>query len=95
MSASLALGAGEQQAWEKRGAVPQRESNTEGLELHYTSSTATDSCRQQIARDLEVGWTPLPTHARPIFVSLPARPLSDTVVQSAAQVVILAVGENR
>jgi hypothetical protein len=56
-----------------------------------TSSKATDSCRQQIARDVEVGWPPLPTHARPIFVSLPTRPLSDTVVQSA-EVVILAVG---
>lgn len=51
-----------------------------------TSSKATDSCRQQIARDLEVGWTPLPTHARPIFVSLPARPLSDTVVQSSGHI---------
>lgn len=51
-----------------------------------TSSKATGSCRQQIARDVEVGWTPLPTHARPIFVSLPTRPLSDTVVQSAGHI---------
>lgn len=50
-----------------------------------TSNKATDSCRQQIAWDLQAGQAPLPTHARPIFVSLPAHPLSDTVVQSSLE----------